>query len=423
MCAPVPQVFARVTFVVLMFTPFASFSQRVTPLSQPPNWEQLNQFQETITHDEFVKLLESAYAPNGAASQWIKVDSDKAVIQENASDHFVLRFAQNLQTQRPVPRYWISVDALNPNYDKPLDGIKIAIDPGHLGGKWAQMEERWFQIGSSTPVTEGDLTLRVAQILAPRLRSLGAQVELVRSGPDPVTDLRPTELKVQAEASLRDRGVTSFLSSYAGPDDPNRADSVSWEAERLFYRVAEIHARARILNEKIKPDLALCLHFNAEPWGDPTHPDLVDANHLHVLINGAYSSSELGYDDQRFAMLLKLLNRAYPEELAAAEFVAGSMARITGLPAYRYSESKAISVGTSGYVWARNLLANRLYECPVIYLEPYVMNSREVFARIQAGEYQGLQNFGGVMRPNIYEEYVEGVVDGLTAYCRVTRGK
>jgi hypothetical protein len=423
MCAPVPQVFATVTFVVLMFTPFASFSQRVTPLSQPPNWEQLNQFQETITHDEFVKLLESAYAPNGAASQWIKVDSDKAVIQENASDHFVLRFAQNLQTQRPVPRYWTSVDALSPNYDKPFDGIKIAIDPGHLGGKWAQMEERWFQIGSSTPVTEGDLTLRVAQILAPRLRSLGAQVELVRSSPDPVTDLRPTELKVQAEASLRDRGVTSFLSSYAGPDDPNRADSVSWEAERLFYRVAEIHARARILNEKIKPDLALCLHFNAEPWGDPTHPDLVDANHLHVLINGAYSSSELGYDDQRFAMLLKLLNRAYPEELAAAELVAGSMARITGLPPYRYSEAKAISVGTSGYVWARNLLANRLYECPVIYLEPYVMNSREVFARIQAGEYQGLQNFGGVMRPNIYEEYVEGVVDGLTAYCRATRGK
>ena len=423
MCAPVTQVFARVTFVVLMFTPIASFSQRVTPLSQPPDWEQLNQFQETITHDEFVKLLQSAYAPSGAAAQWIKVDSDKAVIQENASDHFVLRFAQNLQTQRPVPRYWTSVDGLNPNYDKPLDGIKIAIDPGHLGGKWAQMEERWFQIGTSTPVTEGDLTLRVAQILAPRLRSLGAQVELVRSSPDPVTDLRPAELKVQAEASLRDRGLTSLPSSYAGPDDPNRADSISWEAERLFYRVAEIHARARILNEKIKPDLTLCLHFNAEPWGDPTHPDLVSANHLHVLINGAYSSSELGYDDQRFAMLLKLLNRAYPEELAAAEFVAGSMARITGLPPYRYSDSKAISVGTSGYVWARNLLANRLYECPVVYIEPYVMNSREVFARIQAGEYQGLQNFGGVMRPNIYEEYVEGVVDGLTAYCRATRGK
>jgi hypothetical protein len=177
------------------------------------------------------------------------------------------------------------------------------------------------------------------------------------------------------------------------------------------------------VNEKIKPDLTLCLHFNAEPWGDPKHPALVSENHLHLLINGAYSSAELGYDDERFAMLVKLLNRAYPEEVGAAEFVAGSMARITGLPPYSYSGSNAKRIGSSGYVWARNLLANRLYECPVVYIEPYVMNSREVFARIQAGAYEGLRNFAGVMRPNIYEEYVQGVVDGLIAYCRANRGK
>ena len=98
------------------------------------------------------------------------------------------------------------------------------------------------------------------------------------------------------------------------------------------------------------------------------------------------------------------------------------MARITGLPPYSYSGPNARSVGSSGYVWARNLLANRLYECPVIYIEPYVMNNREVFARIQAGEYEGLRDFAGVMRPNIYEEYAQGVVDGLTAYCRANRG-
>jgi hypothetical protein len=413
--------FAAATFAVV-FAPVASFSQRLTPLSQPPNWDQLNRFQETITRDEFVSLLESVYAPNGAAAQWISVDSTEAVIQEDASHRFVLRFAPDLQMRKPIPRYWTSVNQLNPNNEAILSGIKIAIDPGHLGGKWAQMEERWFQIGSSLPVTEGDLTLRVAQILAPRLRSLGAEVAFVRSAPGPVTDARPTELQVEAEASLRDRGVTNVLSTYAGPGDPNREDSIPWEAERLFYRVAEIHARAGIVNEKIKPDLALCLHFNAEPWGDPTHPTLVSENHLHLLVNGAYSTAELGYDDERFAMLLKLLNRAYPEELAVGEFVAGSMARVTGLPPYSYSGSNARSVGSSGYVWARNLLANRLYECPVIYIEPYVMNNREVFARIQAGEYEGLRDFAGVMRPNIYEEYAQGVVDGLTAYCRANRG-
>jgi len=413
----------RVATFALVIVPVTSFSQRLTPLSQPPNWDRLNRFQETITRDEFINLLESVYAPNGAAAQWIRVDSAVAVVQEDACHHFVLRFATNLQTRKPVPRYWTSVDQLNRNDEAPLSAIKIAIDPGHLGGKWARMEERWFQMGSSIPVTEGDLTLRVAQILAPRLRSLGAEVAFVRSAPGPVTDARPTELHVEAEASLRDRGVTNLLSSYSGPADPNREDSIPWEAERLFYRVSEIHARARIVNEKIKPDLTLCLHFNAEPWGDPTHPALVSENHLHFLINGAYSSSELGYDDERFAMLLKLLNRAYPQEVVVADFVAGSMARITGLPPYGYSGSNAKSVGSSGYVWARNLLANRLYECPVVYIEPYVMNSREVFARIQAGEYEGLRDFAGVMRPNIYEEYVQGVVDGLTAYCRANRGK
>jgi hypothetical protein len=406
-----------------VFVPVICFAQRLTPLSDPPDWNKLNRFQKTITHDEFVDLLNSVYAPNGAGAQWIKVEATQAVIQENASEHFVLQFS-SAEVSKPVPRYWTAAASLTPtpNRELPLSGVKLAIDPGHLGGIWAKMEERWFQIGDSVPVTEGDLTLRVAQILAPRLESLGAKVSLVRSAPGPVTTVRPDALKTQAEASLRERGVTNPFPSYQGPDDPNRQDSVPWEAERLFYRVDEIHTRAEIVNERLEPDLVLCLHFNAEPWGSAAQPVLVTANHLHLLINGAYSSIELGFDDQRFAMLFKLLNRTYPEELACSEYVAGSMARITGLPPYRYSSSNAKSMGNSGYVWARNLLANRLYECPVIFIEAYVMNSAEFFARFQAGEYEGLRNFGGVLRQNIFQEYVKGVVEGLTAYFLSTRG-
>jgi N-acetylmuramoyl-L-alanine amidase len=407
-------------FTLLLAVPVTGFCQRLTPLSSPPDWDQLNRFQETITRDEFVDLLDSVYAPNNAGRQWIKLEASEAIIQENASDRFVLRFA-SAEASKPVPRYWTAAGSFSPNNELPLDGVRIAIDPGHLGGAWAKMEERWFQIGDSAPVVEGDLTLRVAQILAPRLQSLGAKVTLVRSAPGPVTTVRPEELKLPAETSLRDRGAANILPSYSGPDDPKREDSLPWEAERLFYRVQEIHQRAEIVNEKIKPDLVLCLHFNAEPWGSPAHPVLVTANHLHVLINGAYSSSELGFDDERYTMLLKLLGQTYSEELACSEFVAESMARTTGLPPYRYTSPNAKSMGNSGYVWARNLLANRLYQCPVIFIEAYVMNSREFFARIQAGEYQGLQDFGGVMRKNIFEEYVQGVADGLTAYFRSSR--
>ena len=182
-------------------------------------------------------------------------------------------------------------------------------------------------------------------------------------------------------------------------------------------------SRAQIINEKIKPDLVLCLHFNAEPWGAPAQPVLVSVNHLHLLINGAYSSGELGFDDERFAMLWKLLNQTYPEELACSECVAESMARITGLPPFHYSSPNAKCVDRSGFVWARNLLANRLYECPVIFIEAYVMNSQEFFARVQAGEYEGLRDFSGVMRQNIFEEYVRGTVEGIAAYFRAARGR
>lgn len=405
----------------LLFGLTSGFCQRMTPLSSPPDWNRLNAFQETITHDEFATLLNSVYAPSDAAGRWIKIQPEQALIRENATETFVLRFAPAPTARRPIFRYWRPVSEMRAPADQPLEGITVALDPGHLGGEWAKMEERWFQIGSSAPIMEGNMTLRVAQLLAPRLRALGAKVELVRSKLGPVSDLRPDQLQGAAEGALRSQGVTNIAPTFKGPTDPDKERSLPWEEDLLFYRTGEIQARARIVNETIRPDLTLCLHFNAEPWGDPANSTLVDSNHLHLLINGNYSTTELGYDDVRYAMLLKLLNRTYEEELTLSEALAAGLARVTQLPAYHYNTPNAKAMDSTGYVWARNLLANRLYECPVVYIECYVMNSHEFFARFQAGEYEGLQEFGGVLRPNIYQEYVEGVVNGLVDYFRANR--
>jgi N-acetylmuramoyl-L-alanine amidase len=410
-----------VQLAMTAFLTMTAFSSQLSPLAHPPDWSRLDRFQETITHDEFEHLLTAIYAPSGAGDQWIVVQPNQAVIQESEGHQFILRFAADDSSRKPVPRYWTPIDHLRHSPSKPLKGITIAIDPGHLGGKWAKMEERWFRIGDSKPVTEGDMTLKVALLLVPRLKALGANVALVRFKPGPVTQKRPNELLDQAKASLAEHGVTTLLPDYSGPDDPQKENSIPWEAERLFYRVAEIRARANIVNLSIKPDVTLCLHMNAEPWGDPAHPTLVQANHLHLITNGTYSKEELANEDVRFAMLVKLLNQVYPEELALSETIAAQLAKVTHLPPYTYTTANAKSLGTSGYVWARNLIANRLYDCPVVYIESYVMNNEEVFARIQAGEYAGHRNFGGVMRKNIYTEYADGIVNGLVAYATSAR--
>jgi len=119
---------------------------------------------------------------------------------------------------------------------------------------------------------------------------------------------------------------------------------------------------------------------------------LLDANHLHLLVNGSYLQEELEFDDERFEMIRRLLSRAYDQELPLADAVATAMATEMQLPPYQYPTTLTTTkVGTSGYVYARNLLATRIYRCPVVYCEPYVMNSNDVFARIQAGDYEGMR--------------------------------
>ena len=97
---------------------------------------------------------------------------------------------------------------------------------------------------------------------------------------------------------------------------------VKERAELLFYRVEEIHARSRLINEKIKPDLVICLHLNAAPWPDAENLSLVERNDYHVLVNGCYMGGELAYDDQRFEMLLRLLKGWHQQEQKLAEAMA-----------------------------------------------------------------------------------------------------
>lgn len=394
------------------------------PLADSPNWKSLAKFQQTITHDEFERLLRQVYCTHGIAEDFIRVDPKVACIltDRDAQSWLTLRFASSENDRRMVSPSWRRAASLpRSKQGRVLAGVKIALDPGHIGGAWAKMEERWFKSGEAAPVEEGEMTLRVAKIVAERLRALGARVSFVRDKTEPVTRYRPADFKEAARALLKASGTQNPPDDFQGPDDPLKEQSVRWQSEILFYRTSEIRERARLVNLRLRPDVVLCLHFNAEAWGDEKNPTLIDKNHLHLLVNGSYLPAELEFDDLRFEMLHRLLSGTFDEEVKAADAAATAMAKKTGLPAYEYTKDIVTKVGTSGYVYARNLAATRLYRCPVVYFEPYVMNSNEAFARIQAGDYEGTRLINGVERPSIYREYAEGVVDGLVEYYKNAR--
>jgi N-acetylmuramoyl-L-alanine amidase len=379
-------------------------------LAELPDWAKLDAFQETITRDEFERLLTTVFTTGEAWRKFIEIGENEARIQTgnpSPDDLFLLRFAR-AEAAKPTPRLWQTTAELSPAPpDQPLADLHIAIDPGHIGGDWAKMEERWFVVGDSKPVCEGDMTLDVAKLLKPRLEALGATVSLVRDKPEPITPIRPDVLRTLAQDSA----------TVSNPD------SIQKLAERLFYRTAEIRARAHLVNHSVKPDLVLCLHFNAEAWGDPHNPTLIDRTHLHLLLNGGYNDDEVALADQRFALLQKLLQRSHEEEVLVGSTVAAAFAEISGLPPYRYdlNSRNVRQIPGQPFLWARNLLANRLYDCPVIFMEPYVMNSTLDHARIQAGDYEGLQEIDGKMLPSIFQEYTGAMVEGLVRHYRASR--
>ncbi|HEU4679564.1 MAG TPA: N-acetylmuramoyl-L-alanine amidase, partial [Terrimicrobiaceae bacterium] len=259
--------------IIMILLTVSSAGARLSPLAPQPDWSRLEAFQETITRKDFLALLEKVYAPAGAWKETITVHEEMALISTRPDRQpFLLRFAPSRESAKPVPRYWRSRQQLPPEEPgKPLAGLRIALDPGHIGGDWARMEQRWFQIGDFPPVTEGDMTLTVAQLLTPRLEALGAEVFLTRDSAAPAISLGVDQLTSLAAESLGEKGILS--------DE----ESLRKESERLFYRVAEIRRRATLVNEIIRPDMVVCLHFNAEAWGDPNNPQLVDENHLHFL--------------------------------------------------------------------------------------------------------------------------------------------
>src|SRR5213083_3081433 len=395
---------AVLTLCLSIFPLVLHAADNVSVLGSKPKWSVLENYQETITHDEFAHLINNVYCTHGFAPDLIEINEKTARVLMNRETQkfFTLRFAENPATagRQPVPRLWRPAKSLPPvRPEKPLFGLKIALDPGHLGGKWAKMEERWFQVGDSQPVQEGDLALRVARLLTSRLRKLGAKVSFIRNSNEPITTKRPDDFRELARTILIKNGVPQPRTDVLDPNDPAKEQTIRWQSEILFYRYSEIRRRAALVNFKLHPDLVLCLHLNAEGWGDPNNPTLTDINHFHLLVNGSYLAEELEFDDERFEMIRRLLSRAYDEELPLADTVAGAMARETQLPPYQYPTTNSTTkVGTSGYVFARNLLATRLYRCPVVYCEPYVMNSKDAFARIQAGDYEGTRNINGLER-------------------------
>lgn len=389
---------------------------RLSPLAPAPDWSRLEAYQRTITKAEFLKLVNEVYSPDGAFWKYCQLADDRVLIFSDTT-HLLplatLHFAPDEMScrARPIdftPQKRIASTA---TAEKPLEGVRICLDPGHVGGDWAKMEERFFQVGQDPPVEEAELNWITCQHIAEQLTALGAQISWSKKHNEPVTALRPGD--------LRDVAIQSMLESGNWPIGPLSAAQIRQQiddrANSLFYRSAEIFARAEVVNA-LKPDLTLCVHYNAAPWGTLGNPQLIDQSKLVLFVNGAYQESELSYDDEKFNLLIKLLDDTYQWELRGANFVAEELLHTFKMPAETYTGWNMVKKVGGDSVFARNLMASRTFRGPVVFVEGPYMNARDAYPRLIAGDYEGTRPFNGVEQPSIFREYATAVTAGVVRY-------
>lgn len=397
---------------------------KLSPLGDSPDWSKLQVFAKTMTRAELEAALKEIYTDNSTLPAAWRIEGNALLIQTGDPASPEVRIDLETISKPPAEstRHWHRVNELQPIKDRPvLSDLHIALDPGHIGGNYGRIEERFLSFQPNEYIQEGDLSLVTAQVLAERLKALGAYVTLVRENHEPVTKERPPALRDAALKLLKEAGFPTPVEGYDGLTGDAKLLTVQWQSEKLFYRVSEIHARGKKVNTQIKPDLVVCLHYNAEAWGNATSPQFSPQNHAHVLVNGCYSPAELEQADVRFEMFQRLFSRIHEEEIPLADSVAEGLLKATNLPPYVYTTPNARRAGANTAVYARNLLANRIYDCPVVYLEPFVMNHEETYRRLLAGHFVGRTLIAGRLQTSAVEDYVRGVVDGLVAYYQKNR--
>ncbi len=346
--------------------------------------------------------MDDIYLPPERSPEWIRFEAERVSVR-------VSRKHPGVWLELPVARAGDDpITGFGPppagDGEPVLTGWRIALDPGHIGGEWGPMEQRSFRFGEGPIVQEGDLVLAVARRLREALEALGAEVSLLRETAEPVTSKRPADFHLDA-----------FRSILAATGEVPDKGAVEHNARIRFYRTAEIEARAERVRA-LSPHVVIALHLDAAPWRDPEVLAPVKGNHGHVIINGAYLPGEVADDSQRLALLHRWLNGYAATEVPLGESLADAMAEMTGLAPVVYTGLHARQVAGHPYLWARNLMANRIFEAPVIFLEPWVLNNGEIYAWAAEGDFPGERLIGGRMRASLPAEYAAFVVEGFRHY-------
>ncbi|MCM2276873.1 MAG: hypothetical protein NDJ89_02205 [Oligoflexia bacterium] len=283
--------------------------------------------------------------------------------------------------------------------EQPLAGLRIALDPGHMGGApWDERSGKFVRDRKGNRLSEGLLVLQLARLLEQEFTARGAEVLITHRSLAPVSpipyesfDLRPMALEELRESVPRDwfrrllsaapAGAALFDAFSSSPEFRALfSESRRW---RYFFQRADLEARAATIRD-FAPDLTLVLHLDAAPpAGDPTGVNPRGYNRTKAYVAGGFFADELATRAQRRDFARHLLDEhAWNASVSLSGTIVGQIRSQLGIPLETSGMGNSLPVRPG--VFARNLnVQRRITGSATSYLECLYYNDPAEFSALR----------------------------------------
>ncbi len=403
---------------------FCSLQVRASDL----DFKDFDSYQGQISYKEAQKYLTKYLVKTASVYQYITLTEESLTIYATPEDQKLGRAEYILKlkngdaiTPRPLVR-----KILDP--DKKLQGKRIALDPGHLGGDMRFIEERYVHMKPSDKIggrddvafDEGTLTLGTALILKRLLESAGATVMMTKTQVGEsayhksFADWKRDDFEVEAKKKVE-----------ALPEE-KRAEALKWwmnttDAEKFskLYNAHDLTARAEKINE-FKPDLTLMIHYNAIPQDRVDgHNVGTDENFNMAFIPGSFVGGELKVREARYHFLRLLLTGTLEKSEKLSKFAMEAFAKELGVTSEikdpkasaPYLEQYCLKTDSDG-VYCRNLGLTRQTKGVICYGETLCQINFEESLRLAEKDITE----AGIKLPKRIEAVARAYYNAILAY-------
>lgn len=378
-------------FLLLLSYPFALFAQS--------DFSCFDHYQNHWTKGELEERLHSFLGKSGDVQGYLSLSDERLTLYDlpPGKEGRKVEYQLSLCKEKKVP------ERLSRNS---LVGVKIAIDPGHFGGDYAHLEERFIDIPPSLErkgaiqFDEGTLSLLTALYLKVLLEKEGAAVMLTRD---------------QVGKGVYPDDFFDWLKKHP----------YLWSGEvalhklfRDYYNRLDLRARAAKINA-FEPDLSVIIHYNSHAGNNDvsSNHEVVPNNFNMVFVGGAFHGHELNDRESRFEFFRLLVTGDFDNSVKLSRAILQNLETKLHVPCVLASDGARyldrVCHKIEAGLYARNLALTRLVHGPLCYGESLVQNNIDECLNLARSDFviNGMRCSSRIKE--VAEAYFEGIQDYL----------